>query len=821
MPRILTAALAALAVVASTFVGLTISTTVDAEPAQAANLSLFDPGDIIADEIFWDAGTMSADQIQSFLQSKMPSCASGYVCLKDYRETTRTIAATPMCRQYTGAPNESAAWIIYKVAQACGVNPQVILVMLQKEQGLVGDSSPSSRQYRSAMGAGCPDTADCDSNYYGYFNQVHYGAYLLKRYTMPAGTGKGTSYSTNYGAMYPVGTTSNILYNPNSACGTKSVYIRNQATHSLYVYTPYTPNDAALRAGYGTGDGCSAYGNRNFYNYFTDWFGSTHPFPVVGEIANRWNALGALNSYLGWARGPQVCGLVDGGCFQEFRGGYILWSPATGAWDITPGNQKYWGARGYENGSFGYPTSGTNCGTKDGGCWQSFEGGWIISSASTGMRSLTNDFRGAWAAVGFENGALGYPKADMGCGGIDSGCWQEFQGGWVISSTSTGAKAITNAFRDVWKANGFEGGWLGYPTSATTMNLKNGGGWQSFQGGYLISSPAGGIRAVRPDVRAAWGKLGYEAGTLGYPTSDLNCTLVDGGCAQRFEGGYVVVSAEGGAQAVPSAIRTAWGAQGYENGWMGYPTSAYACSLRDGGCYQSFEGGYILSSKAGGIRALTAEVRAAWGKVGFENGWLGYPKSDLSCVLRDGGCVQEFEGGYILVSKAGGAQAISSTFRTRWGAAGYENGALGYPITPTTLGLRHGGGWQQFEGGYIIGAPGVGYHVMQSTIRTGWATVGFEGGVLGYPVGSTFCSLRNGGCYQQFEGGYVIYSPATGAQPLRTAVRNKWGTVGFENGRLGYPTSGETRVDASTTRQNFERGHMLIRSNGVIDVYYS
>src|SRR5699024_261440 len=38
---------------------------------------------------------------------------------------------------------------------------------------------------------------------------------------------------------------------------------------------PYQPNRAALNAGYGTGDGCSAYGNRNFYNYFTDWFGST------------------------------------------------------------------------------------------------------------------------------------------------------------------------------------------------------------------------------------------------------------------------------------------------------------------------------------------------------------------------------------------------------------------------------------------------------------------------------------------------------------------------------------------------------------------
>jgi hypothetical protein len=53
------------------------------------------------------------------------------------------------------------------------------------------------------------------------------------------------------------------------------VYIQNQATANLYYYTPYQPNAASLRAGYGEGDGCSTYGNRNFYQYFNDWFGST------------------------------------------------------------------------------------------------------------------------------------------------------------------------------------------------------------------------------------------------------------------------------------------------------------------------------------------------------------------------------------------------------------------------------------------------------------------------------------------------------------------------------------------------------------------
>ncbi|MGA1827654.1 MAG: hypothetical protein WAZ28_05330, partial [Microbacterium sp.] len=53
------------------------------------------------------------------------------------------------------------------------------------------------------------------------------------------------------------------------------VYVQNQATANLYYYTPYQPNAAAIRAGYGEGDGCSSYGNRNFFQYFSDWFGAT------------------------------------------------------------------------------------------------------------------------------------------------------------------------------------------------------------------------------------------------------------------------------------------------------------------------------------------------------------------------------------------------------------------------------------------------------------------------------------------------------------------------------------------------------------------
>ncbi|MGW9346028.1 hypothetical protein ACWGR3_31290, partial [Streptomyces albidoflavus] len=178
------------------------------------------------------------------------------------------MGADAMCGAYSGGTRERASTIIFKVAQACGINPQVILVTLQKEQGLVTHVWPSDWRYTIAMGQGCPDTAACDTRYYGFFNQVYGAAWQLKRYANPPGT-------SQYFTWYAPGKTWNILYNPNRDCGSSPVYVQNQATANLYYYTPYQPNAAALRAGYGEGDGCSSYGNRNFFNYFTDWFGST------------------------------------------------------------------------------------------------------------------------------------------------------------------------------------------------------------------------------------------------------------------------------------------------------------------------------------------------------------------------------------------------------------------------------------------------------------------------------------------------------------------------------------------------------------------
>ncbi len=254
----------------------------------------FKPGRIIDDSIFTNNTSMTVNQIQLFLESKVAggSCdvagtrpstrwysaanryythaewgaLSGnpapYVCLTNYREnptTKQTNLGNPNV-VITGA--QTAAEIIYNAGQQYNINPQVLLVLLQKEQSLITDDWPWSSQYSSATGAYCPDTAPCDAAQAGFGTQVREAARLFR-------------YYMNTPFLYFVGN-NYVLYNPNRDCGGTNVYIENNATQALYHYTPYQPNAAALTNLYGSGDGCSAYGNRNFWRMFNDWFGSTH-----------------------------------------------------------------------------------------------------------------------------------------------------------------------------------------------------------------------------------------------------------------------------------------------------------------------------------------------------------------------------------------------------------------------------------------------------------------------------------------------------------------------------------------------------------------
>lgn len=288
---------------------LSIVFSFSSPPANAVIASDWKAGNIIDDPLFTDKNSMSVDQIQTFLNNKVGTGTNGtpgqcdsygvkvselgggtrseygathdnpapFTCLKDYYEVPKTEPGpeTPE-NNYGGKPipsgAKSAAQIIWDAAQTYNISPKVLLVKLGTESAgpLTSDDWPFLRQYTYAMGSHCPDSgpggsANCDTDYAGFSIQMYSAASLLRWY-LDNMTESWWPYKKPY-------QTNSILWNiKESGCGEADVYIENLATAALYTYTPYQPNQAALNNMYGLGDGCSAYGNRNFWRTFNDWF---------------------------------------------------------------------------------------------------------------------------------------------------------------------------------------------------------------------------------------------------------------------------------------------------------------------------------------------------------------------------------------------------------------------------------------------------------------------------------------------------------------------------------------------------------------------
>lgn len=416
---------------------------------------------------------------------------------------------------------------------------------------------------------------------------------------------------------------------------------------------------------------------------------------------------------------------------------------------FTPYSSNPFGAITQKYASIGGPASGLGSpngnetgGLKDGGAYQSFQGGAIVWSPSYGARVSVGSIRNEWASTGFENGVLGYPTSDEAGGLKNGGVYQMYQSGAIVWSPASGAHASTGAIRSKWQSAGFENGKLGYATSDEVGGLKNAGVYQMYQGGAIVWTPATGPHISTGYIRTLYGNAGFENGVLGYPTSD-EYPIGGSGVAQDYQGGVIVVSNSGG-YIVSGAI----GAEYKNNPAMGYPTSSEA-GIKDGGKYQLFQSGAVIWSPTTGAHASLGGTRAAWASTGFENGTLGYPTTDE--VPVPGGVYQKYQGGVIYWSPSTSGKFMTTDYQAKFdGSNGLS--VLGFPNSNRVTGIKDGGQYQSFQNGAIVSAPAVGIRLSVGATRAAWAGTGFESGKLGYPTtdnytsadGSTVQDYQNG-----------------------------------------------------------------------------
>ncbi len=210
-------------------------------------------GRIIDDAVFDAAGSMSAADIQAFL-NQFPNS-----CLKNYTDDMPSADPTRAYFDYSGTG--TVAQIIRRIADNYGVNPRVLLTKLEQEENLVtGNAGCAQWRYASAVGFDCADSNNprtvvfrgttittCVSHdtALGVSRQLSKGTWLLKMgkerangnlsWMIPDDASWNYSGPMTQGNRKRCGSCATVYYDGYW----RGVYLESGATASLYNYTPY------------------------------------------------------------------------------------------------------------------------------------------------------------------------------------------------------------------------------------------------------------------------------------------------------------------------------------------------------------------------------------------------------------------------------------------------------------------------------------------------------------------------------------------------------------------------------------------------------
>jgi len=205
-----------------------------ASPANAGN---FNANNIISDYELEDYTSLSEDSVQRFLESKS-SFLAGFTHVVD-------------------GIRKTASKIIFEESQIYRINPKVILAMLQKEQSLITDQSPSQNQLDWATGfAVCDSCSKSDPSiqeFKGFYNQVSLFAEKVQDNYLRDLKSLGRTY-TGWGPSRTKKTIDQYDITP-----------VNNATAVLYTYNPWRGSDSGVGANY------------NFWRIWNRYFVRNYP----------------------------------------------------------------------------------------------------------------------------------------------------------------------------------------------------------------------------------------------------------------------------------------------------------------------------------------------------------------------------------------------------------------------------------------------------------------------------------------------------------------------------------------------------------------
>jgi uncharacterized protein with LGFP repeats len=276
------------------------------------------------------------------------------------------------------------------------------------------------------------------------------------------------------------------------------------------------------------------------------------------------------------------------------------------------------------------------------------------------------------------------------------------------------------------------------------------------------ASPIGDAEAA---MMAAWEKAGGDSSPLGARKGDVY--PVGDGFVLDFDGGKMFYTTDTGAKFVFGPILDKYESLGGPAGSdLGFPTINEVPGLAGPdsrvATFSASDKPVIFWTPDHGAFVVRGALNTAWDKLGSSGGVLGAPIGDET---YDGEVTsQKFSGGEI-----------------SWNRKSKE-----FTTTPPALA-------DQLKGLQVAIDPA-------AAINMAWRAAGGATGPLGAKQGGTY-PIGGDGIAQNFAGGKVFFSPATGANALESDVLAKYESLGGPVGSdLGFPTGNESDGGSPSSR---------------------
>lgn len=214
------------------------------------------------------------------------------------------------------------------------------------------------------------------------------------------------------------------------------------------------------------------------------------------------------------------------------------------------------------------------------------------------------------------------------------------------------------------------------------------------------------------------------------------------------------------------------------------------------------------------LLAPPSPIQVKWEHLGGAAGFLGAPVGPERPMTDGAGRSRDFAGGTIAWHPTLGAHAVGGAIGARWRELGREE--WGYPTTDESVTADGAGRYNHFRTMTLPGTPecsiywhpATGAHEVTGAIHQKWAELGWEAGLVGYPVGPDH-ARRGGGRIQDFQKNSIGWTALSGAFLGRITVSQVITTPS------GTALGGEAAFELAHDGSYRFRGHM--HDSGAVD----